>query len=106
MQGKARQGKARQGKARQGKARQGRARQGKAQPGLHQGNTRATTGGKARNETRERPLEGKREGKSKSLAHDRGVILFRPRYIGDPGVEGFFLVKLNKKGKLIGRKIV
>jgi hypothetical protein len=60
--GKARQGKARQGKiakAMQGKARHGRARQGKAQPGQHQCNTRARTGGKARNETRERPQEGR-----------------------------------------------
>ena len=37
--------------------------------------------------------EDHRRGERKSLAHDRGVILIRPRYIGDPGVEVFFLGK-------------
>ncbi len=40
------------------------------------------------------------------MAHDRGVILIRPRYIGDPGVEVFFLGEKKKRVKLIGRKIV
>jgi hypothetical protein len=45
----------------------------------------------------ERDQRREREGKSKSLVHDRGVILFRTRYIGDPGVEGFVLVNKKKR---------
>ncbi len=50
--------------------------------------------------------EDHRRGERKSLAQYRGVILIRPRYIGNPGVEVFFLGKLKKRVKLIGRKIV
>ncbi len=82
---------------------QGKARRGEAVQ--HQGNTRARTGGKARNATRERPQEGREKEIQNRWPTIEGLFGFTRDRSDIRELRVFFGGEI-KRGKLIGRKKV